>query len=235
MSTTIRSLLGRVRRVLDRNTGGDFSWVEDELLEHLDLGIRELWREIKELEDDYFHTVDSTNVTLAASTATLTGLPADIDTIHGITSRTPSTPPGFLFTPSRYKSVEFQRALTQSAIDPTGQTFYYAFAGAGGPVAAPTCHVAPMSTSAINLRVIYTPTLAATAITGNNPIPGESDAALVSWTLAWALAKTTKEKTPSAGYMQMFGDSRDKLLVSLTSRQIDEPRYVEALFQDEWD
>jgi hypothetical protein len=111
---------------------------------------------------------------------------------------------------------------------------FYDIIGQGSPVAAPTVQVAPATNSAVLLRFVYVPTLAAVASTGNNPIPGEADNALIAWCVAYCRAKEREDRAPDAEWLAIYATEKANLLTSLTPRQTQEPEYVEAMFEAHW-
>jgi hypothetical protein len=237
MATQISSLITRARDLLNEPTAS--FWSDAELLRYLNGGIADLYRRIKDnLQDDFF-IEDSTNVSLAAGATQLTGVPANVAHVRGIRPRVLAAYPNVHFFPRKWGDADFQQAETQSALDPAlGGTFFYAITGTGGPVGAPVIRVAPTVSSALDLTFAYTPSL--TEITNAatvNPIPGESDMALVYWTVAHALARTPTDTVPQAphpGWMQQYEAQAAKIGVATTPRQDDEPDYVEALFELYW-
>ena len=88
--------------------------------------------------------------------------------------------------------------------------------------------------AAVLLRLTYVPTLAAIVVGGNNPIPGESDNALIAWTTAYAMAKEADDATPDAGWLTIYGTEKTNILTSLTPRQTDDDDVAEAFFEDLW-
>jgi hypothetical protein len=233
-STVLSVIVERARRRLNLNTAGDYIWTDRELVEHANNGIRQLWRSVKNLKRQHFFTQDITNVSYETSSTSLTGVPSDVDVVHMIRPRSLTTFPGTMFVPRDIGSSDWERALQLSAQDPISSWFYYAITGAGGPVGAPTILVVPTTSTAIPLEFVYLPTLGTYAITDTHPIPGESDDAIEYYIVAHALAKTRQDRDPSPAYLQLYEKDKDELLVSLTDRQDQEPRYVDAVFQDDW-
>src|ERR1019366_1273700 len=94
------------------------------------------------------------------------------------------------FKPKQFSSQIFQTARAQMVTDPAlAMTVLYDILNPGSPVGAPLIVGAPPVSSAIPIRLVYVHTLPTLAETDTNPIPGESDNALVSWAVAWARAK----------------------------------------------
>lgn len=211
-------------------------WNDAELLDLANRGCHDAWRTVIDLHQEHFMTVDVTNVSLAASTATITGVPADTfrvlliqprDTTDTGTSRT------LRFTPAKYNSPEFITALSQSALDPTsGGEIFYAIASAGSPVAAPTIYIAPQISAAVTLRFVYIPTLATLTASSNNPIPGESDHCIIAWIVAHAVSKEREDRSPDPNWMAVYRMERDSIAIASAPRQEQVQRRVRGVFDD---
>jgi hypothetical protein len=234
VATTVATLLTRIRQRL-RESSAAF-WTDAELIAILNGGTSDLWRAINDNFQDYFLTVDATNVSQAASTATLTGVPTNVSIVRGIEPRVLSNFPSLHYRPKTYNHPDFQAARAMSAQDPSlGGVVFYAIAGAGGPVAAPTIYVAPLLSSAVPLRLTFVPTLTPLDDSADeNPIPGESDNALVAWGVAYALAKESDDNMPHAGWLGIYASEKTNLLTFLTPRQTDEDDVAEAIFENLW-
>lgn len=243
--------LGAVTTYDDQGTAGDSTtaptanssgltspfWSSAELIGLEIAGIKDLWRDIVDLKGEHFFTTDTTNVTLAANTATLSGLPSDVHKTLLIEARDTSDSSaneGLIFKPKEYNHPEFQSARSRDDIDPKNDIIYYAITQAGGPVGALTIYVAPQVTSAVNLSFTYVPTLATMTSASTNPIPGESDNAVVAWTVAFARAKEREDRAPDAGWLAIYSTEKSHLLQSLGLRQTQEPAYVDAIWQSYW-
>ncbi len=234
MATLLSSLETQSRRHLIE-TSASF-WSSDELIDIMNKGIKDLWGAIIDLNQEHFLTVDTTNVSLAADTASLTGVPSDVFRVHLIEPSDTTVSPGqrILFVPRDYNSNEFTNARSLTAQDPNGGVrIYYTLTQAGAPVAAPTVLVAPQLTSALALRFVYVPILAAVTSGGNNPIPGEADNALIAWTVAYGRAKEREDRSPDPNWLAVYATEKRNLLVRLTPRQTQEPDVVEGVF-DVW-
>jgi hypothetical protein len=233
MATTLQTIVDITRRHLNEPTAS--FWSDNELVALCNRGIRDLQRAINDDFQDYFLTVDATNVSQAANALTLTGVPADVGIVRGLEPRVLTTFPTLHYRPKNYVHPDFMAARSMAAFSPDlGGTIWWSVAGAGGPVAAPTIYVAPALSTAVLLRLIYTPTIAELAIGGTNPIPGESDNALVAWTVAYAMAKQREDQSPDPGWLAVYGTEKQNILVSLTPRQTDEDDIAEALFEQYW-
>lgn len=233
MATTLASIITLARERLIESTAR--FWSDAELLGHASLGVRDLWKAIKDTNQDYFLTIDETNVSLPANSLTLTGVPADVAHIRAIEPRsTNSTTIDVFFRPKNYTHPEFAQARRSAAVDPNGVTILYHAIGAGSPVGAPTIYVAPMITSALPLQLAYIPTIGTLTTASTNPIPGETDHAIVCWTVAWARAKEREDRSPDPEWLAAYATEKSNLIVSVTPRQEDEAKVVDAIFEQEW-
>lgn len=233
---TLVSAIETLSRQRLQETSASF-WTSPELISIIEMGIKDLWRDIVDLKQEHYLTVDTTNVSLAASTATLTGIPLDVHKVYLIEPRDLSSDgsnKGLVFSPLDYNHHTFQMARSLSAIDPSNATIYYAITGQGSPVNAPTIYVAPQVTSAVNLSFSYVPTLGTISSSHPVPIPGEADAALVAWTVAFALAKERDDKSPDPNWLAIYATEKQHILQSLGLRQYQEPGYVDAIFEQYW-
>ena len=236
MATLFSTLETISRRHLNEATAN--YWSSAELIALMELGAHDLWRSVNDLHAAHFLTRDTTNVTLAASTATLTGVPSDCVRVHMIEPldlTSSGSHRGLTFTPRSYTAPEFQAARASDSLDPSGGgVIYYDITGAGGPVSAPTVRVAPTVTAAVTLAFTYVPTLGALTSASTNPIPGESDNALVCWTVAYARAKEREDRAPDPTWLQMYATEKRNLVTSLTPRQDQEMQVTAAVFEPWW-
>ena len=218
---------------------GTAFWTEAELIDHAIEGCRDLWGADVDLHQEHHVTNDATNVSLAADTATLTGVPADVFRVLLIEPRDlSSTASGrnIIFLPRDYNSPEMIEARGLEDQDPTSGGFivYYAIHGVGSPISAPTIEIAPQLTSALNLRFVYIPTLGTLTATSNNPIPGESDNAVFAWIIAYARAKEREDRSPDPNWLAVYATEKQNIMTRLTPRQEQEPEYVTGLFEEYW-
>ena len=234
MATLISEIETKVRLRLEEPTAK--FWSSAELVGIIADGIRDLWRDIVDLKQEHFITI-STNVALAASTATLSSVPTDV---HKIVMITPldvtddSANVDLVFRPADYNSDDFQNALSMDAVDPNNNVIYYAITGSGGPVAAPTIFIAPQVTSALTLKFAYVPVLAPMVAASTVPIPGEVDNALVAWTVAYARAKEREDRAPDPGWLGIYATEKAHIVKSLGVRQYQEPVKADAFFANYW-
>jgi hypothetical protein len=206
-------------------------WTDAELLRHLNFGIKDLWRAISDNQQDYFFTT-ATGITMAASTSTLSGLPTDVAKVLGIEPVTMESYPALKFFPRKYNAPDMQAQRALPAQDPTSTgPIFYAVTGAGAPIGAPTIYVAPIVSSAVPLRLMYTPTTPTIVAANANPVPGESDDALVAWIVAHALGREREDRKPDPDWLSKYANEKKNILTFLAPRQEDEPDYAEAIFE----
>lgn len=236
MATTIAQIetLARLRLV---ETTARF-WTSDELVGIILAGIRDLWRAIVDLKQEYYLTVNDTDVFLASSATELSGVPTDVHKVYLIEPRDlsdSSTNKGVVFKPLDYNHHYFQGARSRAATDPSNETIYYAITGQGAPVGAPRIRCAPKVSSQLNVTFSYVPTLGPLVSSSVVPIPGEADNALVAWTVAFAEAKEREDKSPDPNWLSVYATEKQHLMQSLGLRQFQEPTYAEAVFEEYWD
>lgn len=237
MATLISSIETQARRHLVESTAS--FWSSAEIVDIIGKGILDLWRDIVDLKAEHYLTIDTTNVTLAADTATLTGVPTSVHKVYLIeplNNTSSGANQNVHFDPLDYNDSAFRDARASANVDPSNVVIYYAITGQGAPVGAPTIHVAPKITSAMSLRFCYVPVLATTDLeAGDNvPIPGEADNALIAWAVAYARAKERDDRSPDPGWLAVYTTEKQHLLQSLGQRQLQEPEYAKALFADYW-
>jgi len=236
-STTVKSLIDQVRTPLkdfpaDRLDGKSY-WGDPEILLHLNNGAKILWRAIVDLYDHHFTVVDEENFFIEASTKIIYGVP---ETVHRITSLEPrvlgeSNPNrSLIFKPANWNSDLFTQARAQAATSPTNAVIYYTLMAAGAPVGPPVIRIAPALTSSMLLTCTYVSTIAPFDETDRNPIPGESDQALINYAVAQCRAKEREDSMPDPGWMALFATERTDLLVRLDKRQEQAPDIVEGMF-----
>jgi hypothetical protein len=237
MATTLQSLITDGRAHLIAPITGDNAdefWTDAELLGILNRGIKELWRAINDNFQNYFLTVDKTNVSIASGTDLLSGVPSDVSIVRFIGPRSPADYPYMRFEYRNLDHKDYLAAKAQGTVDASqARLIYFYISQAGAPVAAPEIHIAPTLSANINLELCYVPVLTTLAATDYNPIPGESDQALIDWLVAWARAKEREDRTPDPGWIQMYATEKANILVSLTPRQTQDDDVAEALFE-EW-
>ena len=236
MSTLLSALETQARRHLLETTAR--FWTSAEIVDILNLGVHDLWRGVNDLKLDHFLTRDTTNVTFAANATTLSGVPSDCVRVRQLEVRDLSdtgTSHNWSFTPLLYSDPKFQSARSLSAQSSSGSgQIYWHQAGAGGPVSAPVVYASPLVDTTINLSLTYVPTLAALTASSANPIPGESDNALICWAVAFARAKERDDRAPDPTWLALYATEKQNLLKSLAPRQNQEAEAVNAIFEYYW-
>lgn len=234
MATTLATIIADARVELKETTAS--YWTDAELLQHLKKGINDLWGAVLDLNGAHYRTTDITNVSLAANTETLTGVPADVFRVELIEPRDLSSGASgssVMFHPRSMKGPEARNARQLSAQDITaGLDIFYELEGAGSPIAAPTIRVAPQISTALNLRLIYLagPATAAMTTASNNPIGGESDMALMAWCIAYARVKEREDRSPDPNWLAIYATEKSNILTRMAPRQSQEPEVVEDIF-----
>jgi hypothetical protein len=214
MATAISVIVSEARKTLlePAEVAGGF-WTDAELVAIVNKGIKDLWRAINNQYQDYFLTINET-VALAANGTALTSVPDDCSVVRGLEQKDLSTYPNLVFDFCAWNDPKFQSARASQAFDPAlGGTVLWCVIGAGAPVAAPTIRVVP------------------TVVAGdNNPIPGESDDALIAWLIAHAISKDTEGQMPNVAWLAKYKTEKENILVSLAPRQQDSQQVVEDVF-----
>lgn len=233
MAAKISDIEVIARRQL-RETTANF-WSSQELTDICAAGIRDMWRDIADLKQGHFATINDTDVYMDARSSTLRGVPADLHKVFIIEPRDmteTSGNVGLVFTPLPYHHHSFQSARTQGDVDPSNNVVYYAIMQGGGPVSAPTIYVAPTATAQVPLTIGYVPVLGDMTTNTTVPIPGESTNALVAWTTAFARAKEREDGSPDPNLLAIYATEKAHILESLGQRQYQEPMYVDAVFEE---
>lgn len=235
MASKIYTIESLVRTRLEEPTPR--FWSSSELTQIIIAGIKDLWRDVVMLKQEHFLTIDE-GVTLAASTSTMSSIPTDLFKVYMIEpldGSADSSNVGLAFKPLDYNHPKFVAARTMDAIDPSNATIYYAVTSAGSPVAAPTIRVAPQVNAAVSIRLTYIPTISSSLASSDDvPIPGDCDNALVAWTVAYARAKERDDRAPDPAWLQTYAGEKARLLNSLGVRQLQEPAFVDAIFEEQW-
>lgn len=234
MATTISTLIAQTRREILKEVTPRF-WSDAELLVHAIEGIRDLWKKIVDLHKDHFLTTDATNVSLAASTGTLTGVPTDVFRVRNIRPRvlgSASANPGLIFKGRDNTShPDFVQAEARRAVEPRHAIINYVLVNAGAPVGAPSIRVAPHVSSAVLLTLEYIPVLGAMTDASVNPIPGESDKAVKHFIAAFARTKERPARDPDPEHVSIYATEARNLLTVLTPRTDAEPEYVVGMWE----
>ena len=183
---------------------------------------------------DHFFTNDVTNVSLAANATSLSGVPSDTFRVQLIEPRdttSAGTTPNTVFVPRKFNHPDFVAARALGSTDPNmARVIFYDVSGAGTPVGTPTILTAPKISSALNLRFVYNPVLATLTSASNNPIPGESDKALVAYAVAFARAKERDDRSPDPNWIAVYATEKQSILVRITPRQDQENEHAFGIF-----
>ena len=232
MATLLSDILTQARYTLDESTAT--FWSDAELLSYAVNGVKDLWKAILDLNQGHFVVVDDSNVSLVANTSTLTGVPTSVFRVESLEVRdltSANTVQNTTFRSKPINHADFQSARSLGAVDPSGREIYFWLLNAGAPVGAPTIEVAPQISAALNLRLVYTQTIGALTSADNNPIPGDSDHALIAWVVAHALAKEREDRRPHPEWIAMYASDKKNLLTALTPRQTQDEEVAEAFFE----
>lgn len=211
--------------------GTQFYWTDANLLAELNLGVKDLWRAISDNFQDYFFEV-STAASMAANSFTLSSVPTNIAKILSIEPSDQEAYPSLHFFPRAYNSPDAQTARAQSAMQPDNAgPIYYSVTGAGAPIGAPVIYVAPKISATVALRISFTPTTPILTAGQSNPVPGESDAALIAWVIAHALGREREDRKPDPDWIAKYATEKANILTFLSPRQEDEPQFVEGVHE----
>src|SRR5262245_5830991 len=184
MATTLSTIVADARIQLIETSA--FFWTDAELLAHAVRGVKDLWKAILDLHQEHFLTIDQTNVSLPANSSALSGVPTDVFRVYALEPRdlTDNNPrQNIIFEAKDWHHPDFVAARGVSAQDASNLTIYFCVIGAGSPVAAPTIRTAPLITADLPVTLAYIPAIPVLTSGSDNPIPGESDNALVAWTI----------------------------------------------------
>ena len=228
------------RRKQGTSYHNDTFWNDEELLSIATRGTTDLWAALVDLHEEHYLTVDATNVTLAADSSTLSGVPSDCFRVYLIEPRdttSSGTARDVIFVPKDYNHIEFINARALDAVDPTTSgVIFYAVTGQGAPNGAPTIRVAPQISSALDLAFSYIPTLGVGSyeLQTASPIPGEADNALIAWIVAYAIGKERQDKLPDPGWLSIYATEKQSLCMRNAPRQEQEPVVVDGMFDNYW-
>jgi len=213
----------------------DQFWDDDELLAHTVAGCKDFWRALVDLHQDHFVGINTTVVLPAAADA-FVGVPPDLFRILLLTPRDASDyNRPIRFQRASLTSLDFTSALERAALDvSTGGIVYVALVNAGSPVMTPAIYNAPRVGSDIPCRLVYVPTLPVLTADSFNPIPGESDHALMAWTAAYALGKQQDDGSfaPDTTWLQVYSTEKESIKVVAEPRDASSPSIVRGVFDD---
>src|SRR3990167_5630401 len=132
MATLISEIETQVRINPLLETAASY-WTSAELVAITIRGIKDLWRDLVNLKQEYYLTINETDVFLAANASTLSGVPNDVHKVY-------------LIDPREYNSTAFAIARSQSAVDPQKTEFLFAVIGQGSQAGLTEVRIAPKST-----------------------------------------------------------------------------------------
>lgn len=235
MATLLSVIETEIRDALLAPSASDLFWSSAQIMRVVNKGIKDLHAAICQINQAHFRTIDLTNVSLAASATSLTGVPTDVLIVHRIRPRVLADRPNLHFVKRSYTHPDFENALAAGTVSAdSGGVIYYDVQDAGAPVGSPSILVAPAVNSSINLALIYSKTLSDLTTSDANPIPGDSDDALIAWSVAHLLPREKESNEPDAGWLKKYATEKTKVLVNLQPRDDSEPRTADAMFEDEW-
>ena len=220
----------------------DSYWSDDELFDIAKRGTTDLWGAIIDLHEEHFLRVNTTDVSVAASTEALVGVPSDCFRVYQIEPLDPTTSQ-CAFVPRPYNHIEFVNARnstagTNQSFSPTsGINIFYDVTGVGTPLGAPTILTAPFVTSSLPLRFSYISNLGVQQYqlaTATNPIAGESDNALIAWIVSYAIGKQREDKSPDPAWLSVYQTEKQNLLTRSRPRQEQEAQYADGTFDSYW-
>lgn len=237
MATTMSAITALVRRRLNEVGSSPTTsfWTDADLLALQNLGVKDLWRAINDLYKHYFVTIDDENVTLPAYASSLDSVPCDCFRVVSIEPRLlgPSNPNrSVIFKPRDWNHPDMVQARARGSVSPDNTIIYYDVMYTGAPVEAPVIRVAPPVSSPMSLTLVYNHVLADRTASQHNPIPGESDNAIVAWTVAYAKGDNNEQQAPDLSWLAVYNTEKTNLLKQLTPRQIQEPEVVEGMWED---
>ena len=214
----------------------DKFWSDDELFGYAKNGTTDLWKAIIDLHHEHFLTLNSTDVSLPSGVNQLAGVPTDTFRVYLIEPTNPNTT-ACQFVPRAVNNRDFVSARWQGLQAPVtpsrGVIIYYCLTGVGAPNNAPVILTAPATSSAMALNFWYVPILGVAQYalaTATNPIPGESDQALIAWIIAYMRGKEREDRSPDPAWLSVYATEKGNLLTSLTPRQEQEAEHVESIF-----
>ena len=214
----------------------DNFWSDEEIFQDALRGTTDLWKGVIDLHHEHFLKLNATDVSLASGVNQLSGVPTDTFRVYLIESTDPTTT-GCLFVPRAVNNRDFVAARwqgVQAPVTPTrGVIVYYCLTGIGAPNNAPVILTAPALSAAVPLNFWYVPVLGVAQyklLTATNPIPGESDQALIAWIIAYMRGKEREDRSPDPAWLSVYATEKGNLLTSLTPRQEHEAEHVESIF-----
>ena len=227
--------------VNDNTYQTDSYWSDDELFNIAKRGATDMWGAIIDLhEEHYLTTVNDGSVVLKSGDLQLTGVPSDLFRVYLIEPVDPTTNQ-CAFVPRARNHIEFINArgqtITVSFSPVSGVNIFYDVTGVGAPLSTPIILTAPKLSSDVQLSLTYVPILGVHTWkleTAVNPIPGESDNALISWIVAYARAKERDDRMPDPAWLAIYATEKNALLTRMKPRQEQEAQYADGTFDSYW-
>jgi hypothetical protein len=217
-------------------------WTDAELLRYMTQGAKNMWGAILNTYGDQYLVVSRDgSVFYDVNSDRLSGVPKDCFRVHQI-EPVDTTSGGqnqnIIFVPKKFNHPDFTAARSIEGVDPStvGQ-IYYDISGVGAPNESPmTILCAPRVTTKMPLLFAYNRTLGPLSLDSINPIAGESDMALIAWTVAFALGKeqASGQRIPDAGWLTVYSTEKSSVLSAMMPRQDQEPEVVDGLFDGLW-
>lgn len=218
----------------------DTFWSDDELFGYAKRGTTDLWGAYIDLHQEHYLTIDETHVSLASGATSLTGVPLDTFRVYLIEPLDPTTN-ACCFVPRPYNHIEFINARAQSSsasFSPTsGVNIFYCLQGVGAPNSAPTVLIGPSVNALVTVRFAYVPVLGVqnyVLASATNPIPGESDNAIIAWIIAYMRAKERDDHSPDPAWLAVYSTEKQSLLTRSAPRQEQDAQYVDGMFDSYW-
>lgn len=219
----------------------DTYWSDDELFNIYKRGCTDMWGAIIDLHEEHYLTIlNDGSVTLGASATQLSGVPTDLFRVYMIEPLDPTTSQ-VAFVPRAYNHVEFTNArndtVTTSVSPNGGVNIFYDVTGVGSPLTTPVILTAPKVNSNLTLSLAYVPILGVhnwKRETATNPIPGESDNALIAWIVAYARSKERDDRMPDPAWLSVYATEKNALLTRMKPRQEQEAIYADGVNDSYW-
>lgn len=234
MATQMADILTQVRVRLRELSPR--AWTDEDLLDIANKGVKDLWRAICDTHQNHFFTINDTDVSYQAGDDELSGIPDDCYRIVAIRPKVlgeNSSNKSLIFKPANgVNDPRFVQAEARAAVSPEDNIIYYVVVNEGAPVGTPRVLCAPPVSATVNIHLKYNQVLQRVDEDDVNPIPGESDNALIAWTIAYARADELDERAPDANWLAIYATEKVNLIKQIGPRQVQEPQVVEGMFED---
>ncbi len=217
MATPIADLLTNARVHLSEVSPR--AWSDETLLVYANAGFKDLWRRIVDLYKHHFVTIEETSIGIIAGDAHVSYVPADLYRVVSLEPRTlgeDNPNRGLIFKPKDWNDPAFVQARARGTVAAESRVVYYDIFTQGAPVGAPTIRIAPRLSTNVLLSCVYNHTLPKLDETDDNPIPGESDTAIVNWIVAYARAIERDDRAPDPEWLALYATAPDSRIPSRT-------------------